>query len=180
MFRRWFGHIYEKRQRILWEELIPLLLPLSMFLFGDIPFTWSNVKRIFLIWQYIILGASFLFNIIAVNAGHHGPSIVHEGDEFKSLDYGIYQLGATAERIETKSNLFMTLTHFGDHVLHHMFPSLDHSLLPQLNEIFVETCIDFKEEIKFCTMLEALIWQFQQLSRTETIKLNENNKVTNK
>ena len=117
-----------------------------------------------------------MYSLMALSAGHHNPTNVHEGDEFKSLDYGLYQLRCTIDRAEAKSNLFMTLTHFGDHLLHHLFPSLDHSLLPQLKDTFIETCTEFKEEITECTMLDALIGQFKQLSRTETIKLlRENN-----
>lgn len=160
------------KQKFNFDELLPLALPLSMFFLGDSTFAWSNLQRIFIIWNCIILLGSFLYCVVAFNAGHHGPTIVHEGDEFKGLDFGIYQLGATVDRIEAKSNLFMTLTHFGDHMLHHMFPSLDHSLLPQLSETFIETCNDFKEELREFTLLEAMLGQFQQLSRTKTIQLN--------
>lgn len=113
--------------------------------------------------------------VMAVNAGHHGPRNVHEGDEFKSLDYGIYQLAATIERHEAGSNLFMSLTHFGDHILHHFFPALDHSLLPQFRELALKTCLEFHEELRTCSLLEAFVDQIKQLSRTETIKLNNNN-----
>lgn len=156
---------------MIWEELIPLLLPLAMLMFGGLAFNWSNVKEIFIMWNYIIMGASLLNNIVAVNAGHHIPTNVHEGDEFKALDYGIYQLSATLERSEAKSNLFMSLTHFGEHILHHMFPSLDHALLPQFRELFIDTCNDFKEELRECSLLGALVGQFQQLKRTEVIRL---------
>lgn len=123
-------------------------------------------------WNGIILTGSFFYSVVAVNAGHHGPTIVHEGDEFKGLDFGIYQLGTTIDRVEAKAGLFMTLTHFGDHMLHHMFPSLDHAILPHLRETFIETLIDFKEELREFTFFDALIAQFQQLKRTEIIKLD--------
>lgn len=144
-----------------------------MIMFGNLPFTWANTKEIFWIWQYVMMGASFLNVIVAINAGHHGPKNVHDGDEFKSLDYGIYQLAATIDRVEAKSNIFMTLAFFGDHTLHHMFPSLDHSLLPQFKDIFLETCIEFQEELRECSVLEALVDQLRQLSRTEITKLDD-------
>lgn len=168
---RFFGIAFSRKQKFYWDEILPLALPLSMFLFGNSTLNWSNLMRIFILWNYLIIGGSFLNGVIAVNAGHHGPKIVHEGDEFKELDFGVYQLSATVDRIEAKSNLFTTLALFGDHVLHHMFPSLDHSLLPQLRSTFIETCVDFKEELSEITLLDALIAQFQQLSRTEVIKL---------
>lgn len=142
-----------------------------MFFLGNREINWANFKTIFMFWNMLIVGASFFYSLVAFNVGHHGPKNVHEGDEIKSYDYGIYQLAATIERTEARSNLFITLTHFGDHILHHMFPSLDHSLLPQLNDIFIETCLEFKEELRECSLLEALLWQFEQLGRSDTIKL---------
>lgn len=114
---------------------------------------------------------SFLYSVVAVNAGHHGPKNVHEGDEFKALDYGIYQLSATIERIEASKNLFVSLTHFGDHVLHHLFPSLDHSVLPHLRETLIDTCIEFEVELRENSLLDAFVGQLQQLGRTETFEL---------
>jgi fatty acid desaturase len=73
------------------------------------------------------------------------------------------------ERSGAKANLFMTLTTFGEHILHHMFPSIDHALLTQLNEVFLETCSEFKEEIKECSIFSAFWGQLKQLKRTETI-----------
>lgn len=152
-----------------------LLIPLSMFVFGNSSLKFHNLATIFLLWNGMIIVGSFLYSLMALAAGHHNTANVHEGDEFKSLDYGMYQLRCTVDRIEARSNLFMTLTHFGDHMLHHLFPSLDHSLLPQLKDTLIETCKDFKEELPECTMLDAFISQFQQLSRTDPIRLNTEN-----
>ena len=145
-----------------------------MFLCGKLPFSLQTLIKVLIVWNVIILTASLMFTTFALNVGHHGPESVHEGDEFKELDFGIYQLATTIDRREVKTNLITTLTYFGDHVLHHMFPSLDHSLLPHLKQTFIETCTEFQEEFRECSLLEAFIGQFQQLSRTETIKLNNN------
>lgn len=59
------------------------------------------------------------------------------------------------------------MTHFGNHFLHHLFPSLDHSYLPQLNEIFKETCAEFELEFRECPWYEQLKGHFKQLARTE-------------
>lgn len=128
---------------------------------------------IIVIWNVILLVASFVYSIVGVNAGHHlSPSSVHEGDEFKSLDYGIYQLAATIDRVEMKPNLFIRLTHFGDHVLHHLFPSLDHSVLPHLRETLIKTCEEFDAKYQECTILQAIAGQFKQLGRTEAVRLD--------
>ena len=142
-----------------------------MFFLGNPEFTWWNVARILSEWNGIIIAGSFLYSVVAVNAGHHGLKIVHEGDEFMSLDFGFYQLGTVIDRTEAGLNLFMSLTHFGDHLLHHLFPALDHSLLPHLRETLIETCKDFEWEMRQYSCLEALVDQFKQLSRTVPNKL---------
>ena len=167
------GVLFSRRQKFRLEEFIALLLPLSMFLFGNPSFTLWNFVSIGITWTVILFLGSFIYSVVAVNAGHHvSPVTVHEGDEFKSLDYGIYQLAATIDRVEAKYNLFVSLTHFGDHMLHHFFPSLDHSILPQLRDVLIETCEDFEEELRECSMYDALIGQFKQLRRRRPLKLN--------
>lgn len=166
----WGGYIWGKRQPFRFLEFICFMVFTPMYIFGSYSLIWT-----FIIWTFLIMGGSFLYMTMAVNAGHHGPRNVHEGDEFKSLDYGIYQLAATIDRVEaTHSNLFMSLTHFGDHILHHLFPALDHSLLPQFRELALKTCVEFQEELRECSLLEAFVDQIAQQSRTETIKLNNN------
>lgn len=60
-----------------------------------------------------------------------------------------------------------------------MFPSLDHGLLPQLKDTLIETCKDFEVEIRQQNFYQALVGQFQQLGRTETVSLNNNNDCNN-
>lgn len=144
-----------------------------MFLFGNPELSIFNVLLILILWNVIIITGSFTYSVVAVNAGHHGVEIVHEGDEFRSLDYGIYQLGTTIDRIESGKNLFIGMTHFGDHVIHHMFPSLDQSELPSLRETFINTCHEFDWELRRYTLWEAVIEQFKQLGRTEPFKVKD-------
>ncbi|CAO1414248.1 unnamed protein product [Diamesa hyperborea] len=171
------GLLKSKSKVIFWDDVIPLVLPLTMLLFVDL--TIYNLAKVIALWLFIIGAASFMYSLVAVNAGHHGPANVHEGDEVLSLDFGIFQLGATIDRKEADSNQFMVLTHFGEHILHHMFPSLDHGLLPQLKDTFIETCKDFDVEMRQQSFYEALVGQFQQLGRTETVSLNNNNNNNN-
>lgn len=109
------GLLKSKKQVIFWDDLIPLILPLTMLVFVDL--TVINLYKVIGLWMFIIGAASFMYSLVAVNAGHHGPSNVHEGDEVLSLDFGIFQLGATIDRKEANSNQFMVLTHFGEHIL---------------------------------------------------------------
>jgi fatty acid desaturase len=178
-----------KEKVFFWDELLTFLLPAVMTLLGANPiFSLHNLVSAIVIWTAIMIVGSFVYSVIAINAGHHGYNIVHEGDEFKSLDFGIYQLGATIDRIETNDNLPIALASFGNHTLHHLFPSLDHALLPQLRGILLETCAEFEWEIKQSTLLHALVEQFKQLGRTHVMsvtareaygrkKINQNAKI---
>lgn len=166
-------------QKLYWDELVPFSLPLAMFLLGKRNSTFSNILDVLVVWTLIIMAGSTFFNVHAAVSSHHAPSRLHEGDEFKSLDFGIYQLGATFDRHESNSNLFMTLAHFGLHSLHHMFPSLDHALLPQLQETFEKTCIEFEVETKKFSFLYGFVGHFQQLARTKTRKPRSKRDVNN-
>ena len=58
------------------SDLIPLLLPTAMYIFGN-----SNLTSVIITWVFTIITGSFFFGLISVNAGHHHPEITHEGDE---------------------------------------------------------------------------------------------------
>jgi hypothetical protein len=142
-----------------------------MLIFGGKTLSVSTLTETALLWLYILFANGFFYAINALNTGHHSPNIVHEGDEFESLDFGLYQLATTVDRIEPNSNLFMSLTFFGDHSLHHLFPVLDHALLPFLEKEFLETCMEFQIELRKFTFFESVVEQFKQLARTEVIRV---------
>jgi fatty acid desaturase len=144
--------------------LFPLALPAVMFVFGNLSI-WSVLQM----WLFIVTVASFIYGIVGVNVGHHGVEIFHDGDALKSMDFGIYQLAATIDRSDVKDSLFLTLTSFGNHILHHMFPSLDHAILPQLQSIFIETCTEFEGEFRELSSWNLIAEQFKQLSRTQPV-----------
>lgn len=89
------------------------------------------------------------------------------------MDFGIFQLNAIIERSDVKRNKFLTLTQFGHHTLHHIFPTLDHSLLPHFQELFLDTCDDFKIHLREYPWWPLIVGQFKQLERTKTISLKE-------
>lgn len=60
------------------SDLMPLIVPLVMILFGN-----PNPFTVFRVWLQIILANSFLFGLIGLNAGHHHPDVVHEGDKIR-------------------------------------------------------------------------------------------------
>lgn len=60
------------------SDLIPLTIPISMLLFGN-----SNLWIVLKVWMQIIFTNSFIFGLVGLNAGHHHPDIVHEGDKIR-------------------------------------------------------------------------------------------------
>jgi fatty acid desaturase len=84
-----------------------------------------------------------------------------------SNDFGIYQLSSIIDCSNRKSNQFWTLVSFGQHILHHFFPTLDHGLLPQLHDTFVEVCQEFDQELRELNCWQLIVGQFQQLQRTK-------------
>ena len=87
------------------------------------------------------------------------------------MDFGVLQLNTVIDRLDAKSNQFMVLTNFGDHVMHHMFPTLDHGLLPQLYETFLETCKEFEVEMMEYPWYNLVAGQFLQLAKIKTSAL---------
>jgi hypothetical protein len=104
-----------------------------------------------------------------MNAAHHHPACFHDGDETRpDPDFGLCQLDAVRERSgEVHKNLFVVLTTFGDHSLHHLFPSVCHSKLPNLEAVFKETLKEFMPEpYAPLPYIDFFIGAHQQMIRT--------------
>ncbi|KAL5240517.1 hypothetical protein ACI65C_007927 [Semiaphis heraclei] len=74
-------------------------------------------------------------------------------------------MDTSEERNEITDNIFVSLVTFSDHTLHHLFPSLDHSLIPLLQGTFLNTCEEFgldRTSKPFSTIIRG---QFKQLVR---------------
>lgn len=146
-----------------WHDLICLSLPLSMYLCSSACLLYVGLQ-----WFGIIAIASFAFCVIGLNAAHHDPEIYHEGDAVREdRDWGLYQVDTIIDRGDIKGSQFLVLTHFGDHALHHLFPTLDHGILPQLYSILYETLDEFHTQLRECSHLEHIIGQHKQLLRTK-------------
>lgn len=153
-------------QTLYWDDLLPFVLPSIMFIFGN-----SSIASVLSVWLKIILTSSFFFGLIGLNAGHHHNNVFHDGDELRSLDFGIYQLASVVEKSEGKNYPFMTLMTYGNHTLHHFFPTVDNAVLPQLDDLLIETCLEFKIELEELPFLKLLVGHFKQLARKNTIRL---------
>ena len=88
------------------------------------------------------------------------------------MDFGIFQMNAVIDRKDIKENRFLNLT-FGHHTLHHLFPTIDHSLLPHFNELFLDTCREFQIQLREFSWWALIAGHFQQLQRMKPISLTE-------
>lgn len=80
-------------------------------------------------------------------------------------DWGIHQLNTIVERIDFAGNHFKSLTRFGDHALHHLFPTLDHAELKYLYPILLDHCEKFDIQLRTNTFYRALVSKSKQLAR---------------
>lgn len=99
----------------------------------------------------------------------------------KGYDWGLYSIDTIMERQELRGNTLLTLTNFGDHALHHLFPTFDHGLLPKLYDMFFETLLEFEAECQcYPWFFETIKGQFQQLSRTEPMPYDSHERYLRK
>lgn len=89
------------------------------------------------------------------------------------MDFGIIQMISNVDRADLKSNHLMNLIQFGHNTLHHLFPSLDHALLPQLRPVFLETCREFEVKMREQSWCSHVLAHFQLLKRVQPISLKE-------
>ena len=66
-------------------------------------------------------------------------------------------------RVEVTGSLFLVTTTFGDHTLHHLFPTIDHSKLPHLYPAFLETCTEFNIPYTFVKQSYMLKGMYKQI-----------------
>lgn len=70
------------------------------------------------------------------------------------------------DRTDITGSIFLVLTNFGDHGLHHLFPTIDHAYLPHLYPVLDEVCKEFKIKLRFTTQWDLIKGQFRQLLNT--------------
>ncbi|XP_022908490.1 cytochrome b5-related protein-like [Onthophagus taurus] len=143
--------------------LIPFSLPIFLVTFSNQP-----VITCFYFWTCIILSGSFIFAIIGINAAHHAPDIFHDGDAARNeKDFGIAQLDAVMDREEILGSHLWTLTTFGQHALHHLFPTIDHGLLKFIYPVFEETMNEFGVGLRLSNSFKLMKGQFRQIAKVE-------------
>ncbi|XP_050723879.1 cytochrome b5-related protein-like isoform X1 [Eriocheir sinensis] len=112
---------------------------------------------------------SIVFLNIGLTVAHHHPDIFHDGDRMRDdPDWGLCQLDAVRDRYEVAGNLFLVLISFGDHTLHHLLPTVDHSKLNSLYPAFLETCKEFDIPFTFMKWSTLAVGKYMQMARITT------------
>uniref|UniRef100_A0A182WA50 Cytochrome b5-related protein n=1 Tax=Anopheles minimus TaxID=112268 RepID=A0A182WA50_9DIPT len=180
--KRLMDSFSQGKNRFQLDDLVPFLMP--AFMYATNP---DQIAVILQMWLFVVLMASFFFGLIGLSAGHHHPKALHSGDLFPyvtlpsiynsisnppflgsnshDIDFGLYQMATIVERRGVEGSLLQVLTTFGDHYLHHLFPTLDHAILPQLNGVFLATCNEFDVGKRCSSWFSQYIAQNLQLAR---------------
>lgn len=109
---------------------------------------WSTEVKFWGVWG--ILNVGFLLN---------------RSDS--DYDWGLSQLDAIMDRREITGSHFLVLTNFGDHCLHHLFPTLDHGTLELLYPTFEKVCQQFNVGLRMTSQLELVKGSYLQMARIE-------------
>ncbi|XP_049870163.1 cytochrome b5-related protein-like [Pectinophora gossypiella] len=154
-----------------WHDGLGLLLPVWMWLVSGTTFSEA-----FVTWLWINCTGSFIFYMIGSNAAHHHPKIFKDGDQVKdpNPDWGMHELEAVMDRTDINGNLFKVMTFFGDHALHHLFPTLDHAVLPYLYPAFLKNVEKYRANFRMTSSFELFVGQIKQTLKTEPNVLEDN------
>ncbi|XP_045494026.1 cytochrome b5-related protein-like [Colias croceus] len=146
-----------------WHDAIGFTLPFIMWLTSG-----ASCFHVLCTWIWINCTGSLLFFLIAVNAAHHHPDAIKDGDQpsNETPDWGEHQVEALLDRKDINSNTFAVITLFGDHALHHMFPTLDHGDLKYLHPIFLELCEKYQANYRVSTQFQLVVGQIKETFRT--------------
>lgn len=79
------------------------------------------------------------------------------------MDWGFYQMDAVMDRTDITGSHFLVLTNFGDHCLHHLFPTIDHGKLEYLYPVFNKVCDRFGVKLRMTKQVDLIIGQYRQL-----------------
>ena len=89
-----------------------------------------------MLWLTMHTVAGYML-VIQKTTTHHGPELYHAGDELReNRDWGLHTLDTTRD-MDKSSEMYGALarplvyTTFGNHLLHHFFPAVDHSKVTQ-------------------------------------------------
>ncbi|KAM3967180.1 cytochrome b5-related protein [Aphomia sociella] len=154
-----------------WHDMIGLVLPVWMWIISG-----ASIYDTLTMWLCINLTGSFLFYTIGTNAAHHHSALFHDGDELRepTRDWGLHEVESVIDRTDINGSLFKVMTFFGDHTLHHLFPTLDHELLPYFYPALLENVEKFKVKFRLTTQFSLFMEQIKITLKREPNLLSDN------
>lgn len=81
------------------------------------------------------------------------------------MDWGIYCLDTVIENSDVRQNHLASLTHFGNHLMHHLVPTIDHGVAAQLYPTLFETMAEFETEFEEYPWSVLIYGQLEQLAK---------------
>lgn len=96
------------------------------------------------------------------------------------LDWGIYSLDTVMDNTDLRKTHFLALTHFGHHALHHLFPIIDHGVLPKLYPVLFRTMKEFEVELDAYPWYHHVYGQLKQLARIHPNPIDSLEKYRNR
>ncbi|XP_050439634.1 cytochrome b5-related protein-like isoform X2 [Adelges cooleyi] len=143
-------------------DCLAFVIPMILMFSGNL-----SLNSVLCMWLLIIASMNMVFTFIGFHAAHHHPDNFHDGDEVseQDVDWGIHQTDCCSERHEIGNSLLISMVTFGDHSLHHLFPALDHGMIPHVQDVFEETCKEFEIDLTPKPYGEYVRGQFEQLVR---------------
>jgi fatty acid desaturase len=82
-------------------------------------------------------------------------------------DFGLGQIDAVRDHVEFAHNPYIVMLTFGEHCLHHLLPTIDHTNLRHFYPIFHETCKEFGVKYKPLRLFQLFKGQFQLLAKNK-------------
>lgn len=90
------------------------------------------------------------------------------------MDWGIYCLDTVVDNSTISHNHLASLTHFGNHVMHHLVPTIDHGIVSELYPILFETMVDFETVFEEYPWFVHISGQLKQLAKNTPSTENPN------
>ncbi|KAF2887820.1 hypothetical protein ILUMI_18353 [Ignelater luminosus] len=143
-------------------DLVAAILPSTMYLLGG-----QSLLHTLGMWLFIIIIHSFWYLFLGVIVTHFHPDVFFDGDEPRpkhQLDWGISQLDTTSDRYEVMGNHLLSLITFGDHAVHHLFPTLDQAVLEHLYPVVGETMKQFNLNLRMKNHFDMVFGYFRRMA----------------
>lgn len=153
-------------ERLYPENLLPIAELIVIWM------TNGNLMISIKLWAIIHMLSSMWLTMLPQIGTHRHPELYHAGDSpseatiKNGLDWGVHQLDTGFDVTGKSDSFIMKMTTFGDHRLHHLFPTVDQSKLYHLYPVVEETCKQFQVPFETKSAWNMLLGHFSVMWKT--------------